>query len=424
MEKSFLAQARYAFWTEIQVRTLVFRNIFRKRGVLWVVRGLFKHFALLGLWIILFPFSLVLHIVGVRRLTVRVEHIGHLAGEIDCFLKERRLARLPQRIYVIVAPPNRVANEHLLRYWKPYFNVVTDSGLGLMLEAMSRWLVLKQDINKYMGSKHWTQCIYEINATWGDRPPVVSLSAEDEEWGREAIEKLGVPRDSWFVCVHMREGKFLPHNELIQQHRNADIITTYSAMQEIVGRGGWCVRIGDRSMTPLPSMPGVIDYACHPLKSPRLDIILSAKSRFFLGCNSGLALVSATFGVPCALTNMLPVSTLAARKVDISIPKLLRLDTASRYLTFREIMSSPTSRFFFSYQYDRAGIRILDNTGDEVRDLVVEMLNRMDGTFVDTEEDRDLQRRYMALFKPGHYAYGAASRIGAAFLRKYRHLLD
>jgi hypothetical protein len=51
------------------------------------------------------------------------------------------------------------------------------------------------------------------------------------------------------------------------------------------------------------------------------------------------------------------------------------------------------------------------------------MLDTIDGAYVPAPEDESLQRRFKALLRPGHYGYGAASRIGAAFLRRHAGLL-
>jgi hypothetical protein len=52
------------------------------------------------------------------------------------------------------------------------------------------------------------------------------------------------------------------------------------------------------------------------------------------------------------------------------------------------------------------------------------MEERLKGTWVITEEDEDLQRRFWSLFKPGELHGKIYSRIGAAFIRKYKALLD
>lgn len=51
------------------------------------------------------------------------------------------------------------------------------------------------------------------------------------------------------------------------------------------------------------------------------------------------------------------------------------------------------------------------------------MLKRSEGRAAYTAHDEELQRRFKALMRPGHYGYGEISRIGREFLRKYEFLL-
>lgn len=64
----------------------------------------------------------------------------------------------------------------------------------------------------------------------------------------------------------------------------------------------------DGSMTPLPAMDRVVDYAHHPERSPELDLFLAARCRFFIGTSSGLALVATVFSRPVLYTNLHPPS--------------------------------------------------------------------------------------------------------------------
>src|SRR4029077_5857710 len=128
--------------------------------------------------------------------------------------------------------------------------------------------------------------IYRLNAQWAGRPPLLALTPEDVTWGWEMLSALGLPPDAWFVCVHAREGGFSPHDEVMHRYRNADPDALIPAMREIAARGGWCVRMGDPTTRPLLPIPGVVDYAHHPVRSARLDIVLCAKAKFFLGNSS------------------------------------------------------------------------------------------------------------------------------------------
>ena len=396
----------------------------RQEGVWLTAQALIDLIASFLLWLVLLPLTLVLHLAGFRRLTVLTGRIGHLAAEPDSFLKARVLGMVGVGRYFLTAPRRGVANGAMLNYWRPHITVIEHPFLCWVLGAMSRWIFMKHDMSRYVLKLGVSQEIYRINAAWRGRPPLLVLLEADTAWSNERFAELGLPPGAWFACVHVREPGFSPADEAVHAYRNGDPQAMHAAMNEIVRRGGWCVRMGDPSMTPLQSMPCVIDYAHHPLRSERLDVLLCARARFFLGNTSGLSLVSTVFGVPSALANLIPLSVRPFLATDIGIPKLLRSAGNDRTLSFAEILNSPVSDFRYAKQYVEAEIEIIDNSPEDILDLVREMLDRLDGCFEEDPEDECLRQQFGQLFRPGHYSYGAASRIGILFLRKYRHLLS
>ncbi|MFA5158891.1 MAG: TIGR04372 family glycosyltransferase [Candidatus Omnitrophota bacterium] len=402
----------------------VIRGRFKERGWGWFLSGLFRRCGIELLWVLVLPFGLFGHLLGYRRLYAQTWHIGHLAADIDTFLKEDRLGLLSKQCRFVTAPAKRVANCHLLGYWREFVPIVTNPWAAFALELISRRWLMYEDLSRYVSGYFGTQDIYRINRLWGERASILQLSETDKVWGRSELQHLGLKKGQWFVCVHVREGSYIPKNEVIQAHRNGNISNTIPAMQEVVRRGGVCIRMGDPGMTPLPSIPGVFDYAHYSGKSERLDVVLCALARFFLGNTSGLSLVSTVFGVPVAQANMVPVATLGVRHCDLSMPKLLWSESLGRHLRFDEILSSEIGGYFFSHQYRQAGIRVEENSPEDILDLTTEMLDRIAQRFIETSEDVRLQAAYFSLFKPGHYSYGSNSRICCGFLRRHRNLLE
>ena len=394
----------------------------RKEGLVRTALGLVGRTVSAVVGLVLLPVALCLHIAGFRRLTVIVERIGHLAAEPDSFLKARALNRVPPGRYFMLAARGSVANVAMLEYWKRLIPVVESPAACWVLRALSLWGLMKYDMSRYVLRLNASQEIYPINAEWRGRAPLLAISDADREWSDARFLELGLPRGAWHVCVHVREAGFSPGDEAVHAHRNADPRAVQPAMAEIVRRGGWCVRMGDPSMTRLAPAQGVIDYAHHPLRGRRLDVALCARARFFLGNTSGLALVSSVFGVPGALANMIPTSILGVLASDISIPKLLRARDG-RFLSFAEALSSEMGDFRYAELYARAGLTTVENTSEEILELVREMLDRLDGARNLKPEDEMLQRRFLALLRPGHYSYGAASTVAAAFLRRHNDLL-
>jgi putative glycosyltransferase (TIGR04372 family) len=392
-------------------------------GLVATIAGLLLSVAESMLWLVLLPLTAALHLAGYRRLPVLTQRIGHLAVEVDSFLKQRILGELPHRKYFITAPERRVSNPWLLRYWARHVPVVSHPLACFFLDAMSRWGLMRKDVREYLLRLDQTATAYRIAAAWGARPPILDLTEEDQKWGRDVLRGLGVPDDGWFVAVHVREGGFSPADEAVHRHRNASLHAALPAMRRIVRRGGYCIRMGDSSMTPLPLEQGFIDYAHHAAKSARMDVYLCARTRFFLGNSSGLVFVSAAFGVPSALANSTPMSNFALLARDLSIPKLLWSVPNSRFLRFDEVLDSPAGNFRHASLFDAAGLRLVENSAEEIVALVEEMMDAMEGRSAYAPLDRSRQRACRELLRPGHYSYGTCANIAASFLRAHRDLL-
>lgn len=393
-------------------------------GVFGILKRLIRKVITVLLSVVFLPISVILFFAGFRRLCIFTDRIGHLAIEPDTLLKAQSLGLIQPRRWFVLAPKHRVANQHLLRYWETYFVVFHSRTACFFLNCLSLWPFMRYDASRFINNSKGTQLVYEINRLWGTKPPILSLSDADKQFADEQLALLGIPRNAWFVCIHAREGGFSPIDEALHCHRNGKIENLVPAIEEITRRGGWVVRLGDPTMVPLKPMSQTIDYAHHPLRSDRLDILLCAKARFILGNTSGLFFVGSVFGVPNALANMIPMPTLGCAYHDLSIPKLLRSEQTKKYLTFKEIMISPISTFRYASLYEQNKIIVEENNPEDILALTVEMLDRLDKKFTETEEDKRLHEKYMSLIEPKHYSYGAASKTSFAFLKRYQHLLE
>jgi putative glycosyltransferase (TIGR04372 family) len=378
--------------------------------------------------VVLLPLSFVLAPL-LRGAKVRVmqiglpQHIGHLTLEPDCYVKEGRAGlRPPARRTFLICRRDRVVNPAVLDYWRRYFTVVTSPIAHDALLALKRRRGVGVDVSGYFEPIGDSASYPEIYRRYGRRPPLLTLSEADQVRGRAALARLGIPEDAWIVSVHCREGGY--YGDDAHSYRDASITNFDEAMAMITAAGGWCVRMGDPSMTPMAPAANVVDYAHHAERSPWLDVFLVARSRFFLGTSSGLLGVAAAFGVPAGLTNQAPMSVVLPIGVDdVAIPKLTWDEERRRLLTFAEVLGSPAGNFRYKRLFDEARVRPLENDPQDIADLVREMLQRTAGEFEVTPQDEALQQAFKDLLVPGHYSYGAISRVGRDFLRRHRDLL-
>ncbi|MCK4598750.1 TIGR04372 family glycosyltransferase [Candidatus Bipolaricaulota bacterium] len=401
----------------------------QEKGASWCLRRVVSGVILVLVSIVLGPLvvSLVLARVRFMRSGTLLKRIGHLALEPDCYVKSGLLGWRPRYCGVLLVR-GRAVNPCLLHYWSRYIKIVSNPFLVMLLWPLEKipflhcrtdWMSLPD-----RGKMLVIPAVYPIQTKYeaqhGGRP-LLTLSSSDYERGWRCLQELGVPQDAWFVCLHVREGGYLPRLAY-HSYRDADIFTYLLAVESIVERGGWVIRMGDPTMKPLPRMTRVIDYVHSEVRCDWMDVFCFSQCRFILGTTSGPCNVSLVFGVPCALTNFAPMGHGAFSGRDVWIPKLYRSVSEQRYLTFAEVLKSPLRGLYRTKDFDADGVSLVDNRPEEIRDLAVEMMDRLDGNLHYSAEDERFQRRFKALLE-AEPMYGTCARVGRDFLRKYAWLL-
>lgn len=352
--------------------------------------------------------------------------LGHLAC-LDIYLKIGLLRWRPKhKTMMLVTPYNKIPNKALLNYWKPYIEFISDASQMPISHPSADyltdfyWATTLPSGKTLMNSTQVAAVVYK---QWEEenRPPLLSVSDSDAERGWDCLKKLGMPKNAWFVSLHVREPGFHQNwNTVHPATRDADINTYLLAVKSIAARGGWVIRMGDPTMKPLPKCDRLIDYAHSEFKSDWMDIFLCASCKFLIGTSSGVSWIPPIFGVPCALTNWIPLGLPPSFPKNIFIPKLYFSESEKRYLTFCEIFSSPIIYSEFRKYYDSRGLIVVDNTEEEINDVVVEMLNYRAGKINYSDEDRLLQEQFYSIATT--YGSYIGSRIGQSFLKKYAAL--
>lgn len=348
--------------------------------------------------------------------------IGHLCIETDLFVKMQQLGWLPpfEALQVVTGP---VCNQSALDYWKQYIRVVQHPAHTRDLEQLRKWLFYDTWYVQVPGGRtlpaHHAYAVVQREWERQGRGPLLTLGDAHRERGRQVLRELGMPDDAWFVCAHAREVGYYKEadDNTTSAFRNGGIESYFPAMRRIVEHGGWVIRVGDPTMSPIPEMPNVIDYVHTPHHSDWMDVFLAAECRFFLGCESGLMNLPGVFGRPCALVGWTVMYSLPWFEHDLFITRIPSMPAEGRMLTWSDMSRPP----FSSGQRERwiaAGLSMEANTPEEVLELVEEMLERVDGRTVESAEDAELQRRARRTID-SPFSTGTGARVGRAFMRKY-----
>ena len=260
--------------------------------------------------------------------------------------------------------------------------------------------------------------------------------------GIKLLEELGIPVGAPWVCIIGRDNKYLNHSLSAKlnapggsweyhSHRNFDIGTFIDAATELTKRGYFVLRMGsvvEQLFTT--GNPKIIDYSNHSVRSDFADIYLLANCRFSLGGDSGLNLVPAAFGKPFAFINFTTIAELIGNYDWLPTPFIIKRAWHTidrRFLSLRETFDFGLGAAGFAEQYSLAGVEMISNTPEEIRECAIEVDERLHSNWYSHPEDDELQHKFWEIFRkccPPNHDRIIQARVGAAFLRQHRYLLD
>jgi putative glycosyltransferase (TIGR04372 family) len=229
-----------------------------------------------------------------------------------------------------------------------------------------------------------------------------SLTPEDREQGRRLWSRLGIPADAPVVVLHNRESGWQP-TLTYHSYRNADIERCLPAVDYLLRRGYYVVRIGDRSVKPLPKLSDrLLDMPFHPLYHPSVELYCTAMCRFFVSVPSGPLSFAVAFNKPVVWINSPIVSYHWGNPLDLLVPKKYYSHRLKRYLTYAEIVTSPLIDFSQTEEFSRFGVELHENTPDELLRSVQEMDARLDSQDPYSASRRQVHDRFKAIQGKGH----------------------
>jgi putative glycosyltransferase (TIGR04372 family) len=363
--------------------------------------------------------------------------IGHFAGDTELYLCERDAGinhpghRHVDLFYMADSP----CNQQLATMWRR------------VLRVWPNWILAPIDrVDRLMPGETIPEC---NNNTEEDRdafnlldrfPPHLHFTPEEEARGQAGLRAIGIPQGRPFVCLNVRDNAWNASCAVADaasfetSYRDSDVQDYVPAAEALADRGYMVIRMGAAVREAMKtSHPGVIDYAADGMRSDFMDIYLGAKCEFCISTGSGFDSVPMIFRRPIAFVNFMPLGELVTCSARfLTITKHYLPAAGKNELSLVEIFARGAGFLYDDEDYPASGMRLVDNTPAEIRDLVNEMAERLAGTWKSHEDDEALQKRFWVIFlkyapgidhgRPWHGEIRA--RFGAAFLRGNQAWLD
>ena len=366
---------------------------------------------------------LIKPLLRVRLGKIRVERMGHMILDVELFLCEKEAqGERNKKTCEIFYYTDSVCNKHLLKLWKrtifiaPAFSKVLDCAARILIKIPSG----RDHLIQYW-PKHSDE--YGLISQWA---PHIKFSDKEESLGVMQLKGMGVTGD--FITFHARDSAYLEKsfpgiNWEEHDYRDANIENYLEAVIKLSQRNLSSFRMGSIVKSPLVSNnPKVLDYATH-FRSDFMDIYLFSHCKFSINSSSGIYGIPKIFKRPMVAVNLIPLhSYIYFGGNDIFLPKLLKSTKEDRLLTFQEcidLLGRDISRLVKEKK-----IIVLENSAEDIANIVLEMDDRLNGTWEETNEDKELQHSFWEIVEMSTFKKPSQIRIGADFLRQHQNLLS
>ena len=211
------------------------------------------------------------------------------------------------------------------------------------------------------------------------------------------------------ITLMLRDSKYLKQTYTnkdwsYHDYRNSDVSLYSRAVQWLLSRGYFVIRMGNVAHSPLDIMhPSFVDYPFINDQSEMLDLWLFANSDFCITNGSGADILAGFHLKPTLMINFLPLVITHTMHPGLSVPKRLFSRSLNRYLRVDEMLCQAT--FYYSQAYIEANLIYSDLSEDEIFKSVGQFIDVFDNNgFVGISSERStlILKTEIGKLHPGH----------------------
>ena len=245
----------------------------------------------------------------------------------------------------------------------------------------------------------------DLDGVYIKTKPHLSFSEIENKKGSEFLSKIGLSPEDKFICLIIRDPAYktkffptLPENETTW--RNSVTDSYIPATKYLLDKGYWVFRMGKLVEEKMKiEHKRFLDYACSDIKNDFLDIWLNSNCHFTISSGTGLDEVPKTFRKPVLHVNQFPAKMITGQKNILSIMKKFENVHTGEFLSLQQMIDMQLFDYSMDYQFNDSGIKIVDNSAEEIRTSLIEFECRLKDIWIESSLYKKLNKLYFEKLK-------------------------
>ena len=365
--------------------------------------------------------------------------IGHLASEPDIYIAKEKWSINDNHekniLYLYYIPGRDIGGKSLIPNQFLY-KLVEKKIPTLKYSQIISWIEhFNSKLFKVPHIKAFEEGHCDKNVFTARTPSPYIISKKDINIAQKKAKLIGIDdkesillffnRDSVYISDYFKTG-----NDQYNEYRNS-LIQSYIPMANFFAKSGYkCIRMGAITEKKIKQHSNILDLSSYP-RDELLEFYLFSIAKFSVSDCTGLNQLTCLFRKPRVIVNGVPLMNFIVNGFfhqvfdSIMIFKTYWCLDENKILSVSEIKKKGLLNSVDSNDYIKNNIKVIDNTPEEILEASLEMHQRLNNEWVETEENILLQHRFWNQFdlKRDFRFLSLYPRVGAHFLRNNEWLL-
>ena len=375
--------------------------------------------------------KLIKKFILIRFGELETRNIGHYSFSIDLYLHENKKNKYnnQKRIYDIWFKNKNVANYFLLNKWKKILNVFPHYFRFIWI-YINKYNFGKEFLIPYRHWKNYSDKWPDVGNAFRDINGVSKKTKSHIKFDDNEInlgEKFFIDNkiNKNPILFFARDAKYRK-DQFDSAYRNSNIEDQSKAIEEMC-KNNFCIRVGSNPEKELKiKNKNFIDYSFSKYQNEFNDLYIISKCKFLVSTGSGFDQLALLFRKPIVYVNATEteyrINPIFNDLIKLYIPKKIFSKKKNRILTFSEIFEIGAENLQNNQDYQNLELEVIDNTPDEILDVIKEMEQRISNRWITTREDEELQAEYWKLNSYKNMP-NFDCRIGSKFLKNNLQLI-